>query len=99
MPGLAAFRLPNKHSSRVGIEIARAKAGELAIFASSEKCRLDQIPEIALGSINQPPDFILGEVSQARCVDLPKRFDCTPRDIGIDLAITKCLVKRGPQDG
>jgi hypothetical protein len=41
MPGLPAFRLPNKDGAAVGIEITNPKARQFAIAATGEKSRFD----------------------------------------------------------
>ena len=53
--GLAALALPDKDRSRIRVEVANAKTGQLAISATREQGGLDEIPKIALRGIDQPP--------------------------------------------
>jgi len=87
---LPAFRLPNKHSSRVGIEIARAKAG-------GARHILHPVKSAALTRFLKSPWAALISRRTSSLVKYRRRGASNSRkgltvatDIGIDLAITKC---------
>src|ERR1700724_1503060 len=99
MPSLPAFRLADKDRPGFWIEIAGAKAGQLAIAAAGEERRLDEIPKVPLRGIDQPGDFIFREITEARRVNVAKGLHRPPCDVVVDLAIAKGLVQRRAQDG
>lgn len=90
--GLAAFTLADKDRSRIRIEVANAKASEFSVAAPREMRRFDKGSEISLRGVDQPPDFVLGEIAQAGRVDFAKWLDRAPGNIRGNLAIAEGLV-------